>query len=130
MTPTTIIRRAAELGLSIQPDGENLRVRGPREAIAEIAPLITANKPEILRALGGEDAANEEIKPDLELIIQRVGTFYEYSPEDFDLVRDLARRDPDGLRCALVSDPLRLVWGSDNQAWHRNIEALISHGRH
>jgi hypothetical protein len=113
MTPTAIIRRAAELGLSIQPDGENLRVRGPREAIAEIAPAIAANKPEILRVLGGGEAANDVVPGDLERLIQRAGICYEYGPEDFDLMRDMARRDPAGLRRALESDPWLAVWQHD-----------------
>lgn len=44
------------------------------------------------------------IPADLEHLIRRAGTYWEYSPEDYDLVRDLARRDPEGLRRALESD--------------------------
>lgn len=55
------------------------------------------------------EAANDTpgdtpIPDDLERLIRRAGTYWEYSPEDYALVRDLARRDPDGLRLALESD--------------------------
>jgi hypothetical protein len=41
------------------------------------------------------------IPSDLETLIQRSGAFYEYGPEDFQLIRQVARFDPDGLRLAL-----------------------------
>lgn len=44
------------------------------------------------------------IPTDLENLIYRAGTFLKYSPEECALVRDLARRDPGGLRLALESD--------------------------
>jgi hypothetical protein len=47
------------------------------------------------------------IPVDLEHLIRRAGTYWEYSPEDYDLVRYVARRDPDGLRLSLESDPLQ-----------------------
>jgi len=46
----------------------------------------------------------ERINDDLEYLIQRAGTYWEYSPDDYILIRDLARRDPDGLRLALETD--------------------------
>jgi len=45
------------------------------------------------------------IPPDLEDMIVRAGVYWEYSPEDYDLIRETARRDPDGLRLALRDDP-------------------------
>lgn len=44
------------------------------------------------------------IPPDLEALIQRTGTYYAYSADDWQLIRDTARRDPDGLRVALETD--------------------------
>jgi len=41
------------------------------------------------------------IPADLKTLIQRAGAFYEYGPEDFELIRQVARLDPDGLRLAL-----------------------------
>lgn len=107
MSPSAILARAESLGLALIPDGENIRVRGPRESITELAQLVKENKPAILAAL----AANDGIPVDLVALIQRAGTFYEYSHDDFDLVRDLARRDPVGLRHALESDPLERFYG-------------------
>lgn len=103
MTPSAILSRAESLGLTITPDGENLRVRGPRDAIEEITPLVKANKQAIIAAL----AANDAPIPDyLERLIQRAGTYYEYTTDDWKLIRDTARRDPDGLRLAIETDPL------------------------
>lgn len=101
MTPSAILSRAESLGLSITPDGENLRVRGPRDAIEEITPLVKAHKPAIIAAL----AANDAPVPDaLERLIQRAATYWEYSPDDFRLIYEVARTDPDGLRLALETD--------------------------
>jgi len=44
------------------------------------------------------------IPNDLEHLIVRAGAFWEYSPDDFALIREVARRDPDGLRKALEND--------------------------
>lgn len=49
------------------------------------------------------------IPDDLAQLIQRAGTIYEYSRDDFDLIRAAARRDPDGLRLALLSDPFAMA---------------------
>jgi len=103
MTPADIIQRAAVAGVSITADGLNLRVRGPREAIAEITPLVKTHKPAILAALAANDAP---IAEDLERLIRRAGTVYEYGPGDFSMMRDIASRDPAGLRLALETDVL------------------------
>lgn len=52
---------------------------------------------------GGKDCTAwlATIPSDLETLIQRSGTFYEYGPEDFELIRQVARFDPDDLRLAL-----------------------------
>ena len=44
------------------------------------------------------------IHDDLERLIARAGTFYEYNPDDYALIRTVSRRDPDGLRLALEND--------------------------
>lgn len=46
----------------------------------------------------------ETIPPDLEHLIVRAGTYWEYSPEDYRLMREVARREPDGLRRVLEND--------------------------
>lgn len=46
----------------------------------------------------------QPLPDDLEQLIRRVGTRQEFTIGDFLLMRDLARRNPDGLRLALESD--------------------------
>ena len=69
--------------------------KGEPATVARIATVAVANP---------EERKTAPIPDDLENLIRRAGTYWEYSPEDYDLVRDLARRDPDGLRRALESD--------------------------
>ena len=42
----------------------------------------------------------------LDSLIQRAAAFYEYGPDDFVLIEEMKRTDPDGLRLALETDPL------------------------
>lgn len=104
MNPATIIREATADGvkLALSPAG-TIKATGDASAVNRWLPILKAYKPSILSAL--QEAANDTpIPDDLEKLIRRAGTFWEYSPEDYALVRDLARRDPDGLRLALESD--------------------------
>ncbi len=131
MTPSAILSRAKSLGLTISPDGENLRIRGPHDAIEEITPLLKAHKPAILAAMnmplneaensfsslkadmqgkGGHPLTLSPQSPstlDLDSLIQQAAIFYLYSPEDFILIEEMKRTDPDGLRLALETDLLR-----------------------
>lgn len=128
MTPSAILSRAESLGLTLTPDGENLRVRGPSEAIAEIAPLLKLHKPEIIAAMnqpaneaepsrirlqtdgqgmGSQQRTASAQSPsglDLDSLVQRAAAYWEYSPEDFELIEEIKRTDPDGLRLALETD--------------------------
>lgn len=101
MNPATIIREAQADGVSLtlSPAG-TIKAIGDGAAVNRWLPTIRKYKPEILAVL----AANDAIPADLESLIRRAGTYWEYSPEDYEVVRDLARRDPDGLRLALESD--------------------------
>lgn len=108
MNPALIIREAGLDGvaLSLSATGA-IKATGEGSAVNRWLPVLRAFKSEILAAL--QVAANEvtgdnTISVGLENLIRRAGTFWEYSPEDYELVRDLARRDPDGLRLALESD--------------------------
>ena len=108
MNPATIIREAQEDGvnLALSPAG-TIKATGDASAVNRWLPVLRAFKPDILATLQG--AANDvtgdnSISADLENLIRRAGTFWEYSPEDYTLVRDLARRDPDRLGLALESD--------------------------
>ena len=51
MTPQAILTRAKSMGISLLVDGGQIRVRGPREAIKEIAPMVKQHKPELLAML-------------------------------------------------------------------------------
>ena len=130
MTPSAILSRAESLGLTLTPDGENLRVRGPSDAIAEIAPLLKLHKPAIIAAMNqsankaepsrirlqtdGQSLGSQQrtASPqstsghDLDCLIKAAATFYEYGPDDFVLIDEMKRTDPDGLRLALETDPL------------------------
>ncbi|HRH79461.1 MAG TPA: hypothetical protein PLW81_00265 [Thiobacillaceae bacterium] len=55
-------------------------------------------------AAANDTPGETPIPADLENLIRRAGTFWEYSPEDYEIVHDLARHDPEGLRLALESD--------------------------
>lgn len=108
MNPAAIIREAQADGvnLALSPSG-TIKAKGDASAVNRWLPILKAYKPGILSAL--KEAANDTpgdtpIPDDLERLIRRAGTYWEYSPEDYALVRDLARRDPDGLRLALESD--------------------------
>jgi hypothetical protein len=46
----------------------------------------------------------QPIPEDLERLILRAGAHWMYSPDDYALIREVARRDPDGLRLALEND--------------------------
>lgn len=131
MTPSAILSRAESLGVTITPDGNNLRVRGPSDAIAEISPLLKLHKPAILAAMnqpaneaepsrirlqtgdqgiGSQQRTASPQSPsglDLDCLIQAAATFYAYGPDDFVLIDEMKRADPDGLRLALESDVLR-----------------------
>lgn len=47
------------------------------------------------------------IPDDLEALIKAAATFYQHSPDDFALIDEMKRTDPDGLRLVLETDPLR-----------------------
>lgn len=134
MTPSAILARAATLGLTLIPDGEQIRVRGPREAIEEITPLVKLHKPEILAALntpaneaehsrtgfsGGREGKDTHagvfprptpsvpLDANLDALVQAAADYYGYDDEDVRLMQDISQREPDGLRLALETDPLR-----------------------
>lgn len=97
MSAHALLDQARADGLELQPNGDKLKLRGPADVVERWKPRIAANKPEILAALS-------PIPDDLEHLIVRAGTRLEYSPDDYALIREVARRDPDGLRLALEND--------------------------
>ena len=111
MTPMAIIREAQTDGVMLAlSQAGTIKATGEASAVNRWLPTIRQHKPGILATL----AANDTIPDDLENLIRRAGTYWEYSPEDYDLVRDLARRDPGGLRRVLESDKWLMAAGQDN----------------
>lgn len=100
MTAATLLDQTRRDGLEVSANDGRLKVRGPAVAVKKWTPVLVANKPELLAVL------TAPIAPDLEHLIVRAGAFWEYSHEDFDLIRRAARVDPEGLRRALLGD-----WG-------------------
>lgn len=100
-TATSLLEQSGLAGLVVTLYGDKLKLRGPAEAIQKWKPLLAPYKAELIATLVANDAP---IPDDLEQLIRRVGTYWEYSPDDYDLIRATARRDPDGLRMALEND--------------------------
>ncbi len=70
---------------------------------------VAAQSEETARTLPAQNTPEcvgnvQPIPEDLERLIQRAGAYWEYSPDDYILIREVARRDPDGLRLALETD--------------------------
>ena len=101
MTASTVSRlidQARADGLELVPNGDRLKLRGPAEVIERWKPRLAEQKAGILAAL------TRPIPDDLERLIQRAATHWEYSPEDIATIYQAARRDPEGLRLALEND--------------------------
>lgn len=102
MSASTIIKEAISDGVNLAlTERGTIKVSGEKSAVHRWTPIIKLHKPEIIEALAATDAP---IPPDLEHLIVRAGAFWEYSTDDYALIRDVARRDPDGLRLALEND--------------------------
>ncbi|MDP1906615.1 MAG: hypothetical protein Q8M09_20645 [Pseudomonadota bacterium] len=97
MTAAALIEEARADGLELRPNGDKLKLRGPAAAVEKWKPRLAAIKPEIMDLLS-------PIPPDLEHLIVRAGAHWMYSPDDYALIREVARRDPGGLRLALEND--------------------------
>lgn len=57
------------------------------------------------------DGGHQAIDEDLECLIQATADFWQYDADDLLLIRATAAVDPDGLRLALSSDPLKPFYG-------------------
>jgi hypothetical protein len=53
------------------------------------------------------DVSHQAIDADLERLIQAAADFWQYDADDLRLIRATAAVDPDGLRLALSTDPLK-----------------------
>jgi len=102
MSASTIIKEAISDGVNLAlTERGTIKVSGEKTAVHWWTHIIKLHKPEIIAALAANDTP---LAPDLEHLIVRAGAFWEYSPDDYALIREVARRDPDGLRLALESD--------------------------
>jgi hypothetical protein len=102
MSASAIIKEAISDGLNLAlTEHGTIKVWGEKSAVHRWKPIIKLHKPEIIQALSANDAP---LPPDLEHLIVRAGVYWEYSPDDYALIREVARRDPEGLRLALVTD--------------------------
>lgn len=59
------------------------------------------------------DVGHQAIDEDLEGLIQAAADFWQYDADDLRLIRATAVVDPDGLRLALSTDPLKPFYGLD-----------------
>lgn len=57
------------------------------------------------------DGGHQAIDEDLERLIQAAADFWQYDADDLRLIRATAVVDPDGLRLALSTDPLKPFYG-------------------
>lgn len=57
------------------------------------------------------DGGHQAIDEDLERLIQAAADFWQYDADDLNLIRATAAVDPDGLRLALSTDPLKPFYG-------------------
>lgn len=105
MSALALIDQARADGLELHPNGDRLKLIGSAAVVEKWKPQIAANKPGILAALS-------TIPPDLEHLIVQAGALWEYSPDDYALIRAAARRDPDGLRLALENDVAFSRWNN------------------
>ncbi len=59
MDAAGVLNEAAHLGVNIELDGDELRVVGGRDAVAELVPMLRLHKPSIVRLLAQRSAAND-----------------------------------------------------------------------
>lgn len=99
-TVTRLIDLARADGVEVVAVGDKVRLRGPAESVERWTPVLREHKPAIAVLL------NATIPDDLEHLVRRAGVYYSYSADDWQLIRQVAQLDPEGLRRALLDDPL------------------------
>lgn len=79
-----LLNQARQAGLTLVANGpDDLRVRGPREALDRLVPALRPHKPELLACLA-----------ELDRLLDRVAERYEWSPDDVAEARAGCSRDP------------------------------------
>lgn len=122
MTAATVARLidlARADGLELLANGDKLRLRGPAVSIEMWKPVLAPHKAEVLAALAANDAP---IPANLAFLMDRAAAFYGYGPDDFDLIHQAGRRDPEGLRRALLADPLAPFMPSSTKPVHTSAQ--------
>lgn len=76
----------------------------PREAAATVARIATVAVATPTETETATASIPIPIPGDLERLIQRAATYWEYSPDDLAVIHQAAQRDPEGLRLALEND--------------------------
>ena len=97
MSALALIEQARADGLQIWAAGDRLKLKGQPDVIERWKPRLASHKASIMAVLA-------PIDQELDRLIQRAAAYWGYSPDDFVLIYDLARKDPDGLRLALQTD--------------------------
>jgi len=95
-------------GLQIRADAGQVKLAGPPELIQKWRPILAPHKSELLALLSANDAG---IPADLEALIWETARLWQWDEDDLGLIHATAARDPDGMRLALSSDPLRPFYG-------------------
>ena len=80
----------------------------PRTMDAHPAQTACTSSAENHRAV---DVGHQAVEEDLKRLIQAAADFWQYDTDDLRLIRATAAVDPDGLRLALSSDPLKPFYG-------------------
>lgn len=62
-----------------------------------------------------DNVDHQAIDEDLERLIQESARFWLWDAEDLRLIRETAAHDPDGIRLALITDPLRHFYGAGTE---------------
>jgi hypothetical protein len=70
MTPQALLYEAAQLGIELYPDGDTIRYRGPKPALADLKPKLAAHKAELLTLLQAEQDRVEALA-----LLNRLKTF-------------------------------------------------------
>lgn len=98
-----LLAAAADEGVvvTVNADGR-VKLSGPSGQMGKWKAALAPHKPAILSR-------------DLDSLIEAAARHYGYSAADLRMVRAIAASDPEGLRLALRSDPLRQFYQTENR---------------
>ena len=70
MTPQALLTEAARRGIELYLDGQTIRYRGPKTALADLKPMLAAHKGELLTLL-----CAEQERAEARALLKRLKTF-------------------------------------------------------